>query len=121
VVVIASACFSPQPLRDFHRIYARRFPPLLFITTAVEIPVVNPAQRHDELVAHPPTKRARLPKSEMMGIGRAPPADQARLRADKFSMRLVAFPNEFWKWRWRFGIHNCNHLGGTRGRPILGR
>ena len=79
VVVIASTCFSPQPLRDLHRIYARRFPPLLFVTTPVEIPVVNPAQRHDELVAHPPTKRARLPKSEMMGIGRTPPADQARL------------------------------------------
>ena len=79
VVVIGSTCFSPQPLRDLHRIYARRFPPLLFVTTPVEIPVVNPAQRHDELVAHPPTKRARLPKSEMMGIGRTPPADQARL------------------------------------------
>jgi hypothetical protein len=120
VVVIASACFSPQPLRDCHRIYARRFPPLLFVTTPVEIPVVNPAQRHDELIARPPTKRARLPKSKMMGIGRAPPADQARLRTDEFSMRLVAFANEFRKWRWRFGTHNCSPLGDTRGRPILG-
>ena len=87
MVVIASACFSPQPLRDFHRIYARRFPPLLFITTAVEIPVVNPAQRHDELVADLAPKGARLPKLDVMGVGWTPATDQARLRAPKVSMR----------------------------------
>src|SRR5262249_47154369 len=112
--------FAPEPLRDFHRLYVGGLPPFLFVIAAMQIAVVNAAQRHRELVANLAPKGARLPKLDGMRIGWTPATDQAWLRTDKFSMRLVSFPNEFRKWRWRFGVHNCNPPGDTRCRPILG-
>jgi hypothetical protein len=70
----------------------------------VKLAVMNPAQRHDELIANPMAERARLPKSEVVSIRRAPAADQARLRTHKLAMRLVAFPDELQKWCCLFGI-----------------
>jgi hypothetical protein len=95
-------------------------PPFLFVATAVKLAVMNPAQRHDELIANPMAERARLPKSKVVSIRRPPAADQAGLRTHKLTMRLITFPNEFQKWCRRFGSHNCNPLGETRGRTILG-
>ena len=57
-----------------HRLYARPFPPLLFVTTAMEFAVVHSPQRHDELVV---SAAKRTWQSEVVSIGRAPAADQA--------------------------------------------
>jgi hypothetical protein len=107
-------------LSDPHRLDVGGLPPFLFVIVAMQLAVVDAAEGHSEFVANLAPKRPRLPKLDVMRIGRTPAADKARLRTDEFSMRLVAFPNEFRKWRWRFGFHNCNPLGDTRGRPILG-
>jgi hypothetical protein len=44
----------------------------------MQIAVVDPTQRHRELVTDLAPKGARLPKPDVMGIGRAPVTDEAR-------------------------------------------
>jgi hypothetical protein len=56
----------------------------------MDVPVMNSAQRHGELVAHLETHRTRLGKSEMVGIGGASAADQTRLRRYEFEVGFVA-------------------------------
>ena len=86
----------------------------------MEFAVMHPAQRHDELVAHPATKRRpRLPESKVVSIGRAPAANQAGLRTYKLSMRLIMFPDKFQKWCRRFGIHNATRLGARDVAALL--
>jgi hypothetical protein len=88
-------------------------PPFLFVATAVEITVMHPAQ--------PASKRARLPKSEVVGVRRATAADQAGLRTDKLTMRPIAFSRELQKGGGRLSIDWCNPLGDIGRRPILAR
>ena len=73
--------FAPQTLSNLQRLYVGGLPPFLFVAAAMEVTVVDAAQRHCELIADLAPKRARLPKLDVMGIGRAPAADKARLRA----------------------------------------
>src|SRR5262249_43207551 len=99
----------------------RRFPPFLFVTTAVKIAMMHSAQGHEELVAYPATKSARLPKSEVMRVGRPPAADQAGLRTNKLTMRLITLADQFQKWCRRFSIDYCKPLGDIRCRAIVVR
>ena len=53
-------CFAPEPLRDLHRLYVGGPLPFLFVIAAMQIAVVNAAQRRRELVADlaPPGRAA---------------------------------------------------------------
>jgi hypothetical protein len=53
------------------------FPPSSFVAVAMEVPVVEAAERHDIFVADLLRKASRLGKSQMMGMGRLPAADGA--------------------------------------------
>jgi len=70
---------QPQRAGGDGRIDAGLFPPSGFMATAMDLTVVAPAQRHGELIAHFSPKRAALREPQMMGIGGAAAADQARL------------------------------------------
>lgn len=59
---------------------------------AMDVTVMDPAQRHRELVAHLEAHRARLGESEMVRVGGASPADQTRLGCHEFEMGFVAEP-----------------------------
>ena len=63
----------------------------------MQIAVVNAAQRYRELVADLAPKGARLPKLDVMRIGRTAAADKARLRTHEISMRLIAFAGRLQK------------------------
>jgi hypothetical protein len=70
---------APEPLSNRHRLDFCGLPPRLFIAAPMQIPVVDAAQRHGELVTDFAPKGARLPKPDVMGIGRAPAADETGL------------------------------------------
>jgi len=55
----------------------------------MQLPVVAAAEGHRELIADFETDCPRLGKAQVMGIAGLSAANQARLRGDKFQMRLV--------------------------------
>ena len=57
----------------------------------MQITVVDSANRDGELVTDLAPKGARLPKPDVMGIGRAPAADEAWLCTHEVSMCFIAF------------------------------
>ena len=61
----------------------------------MQLPVVPAAERHRELIADFEADCPGLGKPQVMRIAWLPAADQARLRSDKFQMRLVAQPLRF--------------------------
>ena len=52
--------------------------------------MVNPTERHRELVADLATERARLRRPEVMRLRGLAPANQARLRGNELTMFFVA-------------------------------
>jgi hypothetical protein len=72
------------------RVDAEPVPPCAFIAAAVDLAMVNTAERHRELVADFATERARLGRAKMMGIRGLPAADKAGLRGDEPTMFFVA-------------------------------
>jgi len=84
-------------LSDLKRLYFGGLPPILLVTTAVQLAVVDAAQRHCELVAGLAPKGTRLPKLEVMRIGRTPATDKARLRAHEVPMRFIAFADRLYE------------------------
>src|SRR5262245_12934605 len=63
----------------------------------MQLAVVDATQRHNELVANLAAKGARLPKPDVMGIGRTPAADKARLGAHEVPMRFIAFADRLYE------------------------
>jgi hypothetical protein len=64
----------------------------LLIAMAMIVAVMDSAQRYREFVADLAPHRAVLGEPQMMGIGWASAAHQARLRCNKLEMRFVAMP-----------------------------
>ena len=56
----------------------------------MQLAVVDPADRDDELVAHAPSECTRLRKREVMRIRRHAAADEARLPQNEFPVVLIA-------------------------------
>ena len=83
-------CFGPKHPGGAYGVDAGVFPPCTFITAAMHLAVVSPAQRHGELVADLAPKCLRLRKPQMMGVRRLTTADQTRLFSDEPDMVLVA-------------------------------
>jgi hypothetical protein len=57
--------------------------------------VVGAAQGNRKLVADPPAQCPRLCKSQMVGVGRPAPAQQARLRCHELQVRAIAVAVRF--------------------------
>jgi hypothetical protein len=72
------------------RVDAELVPPSCFIPDAVDLTMVNAAERHRELVAHLATKRTRLCKPKVMCIRGLTPTDKAGLRGNELTMFFVA-------------------------------
>jgi hypothetical protein len=68
-------CFQPQRACIDRRIDTDLFPPALFITGAMHLPVMTATEGYSELIADLATKCPRLRKTQMMGIGEASAAD----------------------------------------------
>jgi hypothetical protein len=59
--------------------------------------VMYSAKRHGKLIARLTAKRPWLCKSQMMGIGGSPTANQARLLGNRFDMLAIANPARRWQ------------------------
>ena len=83
-------CFQPKDSRRSARIYTCLSPPGRFITAAMDLAVMSPAQRNRKLVADLPAKRRRLGKAQMVSIGGPTTTDQTRLLGNGFNVLPVA-------------------------------
>ena len=61
----------------------------------MQLAVMGPADRHDELIAHSAPECARLREGEVMRVGRHAPAHKARLPQHEPSVVLIAQANGF--------------------------
>jgi hypothetical protein len=85
----------PQFSGHSDRIKLDGSPPCRFIAPGVEETVVGAAQGNRKLVADPPAQCPRLCKSQMVGVGRPAPAQQARLRCHELQVRTIAIAARF--------------------------
>ena len=90
-----AASLDPQFLRNGERLDLLLCPPGGLIAAPVERAMMQSAQRHGELVAHPAPERRGLSKPEMMGIRRSPTAEQARLQCYELEVIAVAVAPRF--------------------------
>ena len=65
-------------------------PPCRFIATTMNLTMVSATERDRELVADLAAERRRLGKAQMMGIGGAAAADEARLLGYRLDVVTVA-------------------------------
>ena len=80
----------PETFCDLKRIDLQIAPPGSLIVGLVQLSVMAAAQRYGELITHLETDRPRLREPQVVGIGRLPAANQARLGGNKFQVCLVA-------------------------------
>lgn len=83
---------NPEHPRRGDGINSPSLPPGDFVAEAMVVAVMRPAQRYREFVADLAPHRAVLGEPQMMGISRASPAHQARLRCHELEMRFVTIP-----------------------------
>ena len=57
--------------------------------------MVDATKRNRELVADPPAQCPRLCKPQMVGVGRPPPAQQARLRCHELQVSAIPITSRF--------------------------
>jgi hypothetical protein len=69
----------PETSRNFQGIHSVIVPPRAFIAGLVQLPMMPAAQGDRELITHLETNCSRLRKPQVMGIGRLPATDEARL------------------------------------------
>ena len=81
---------SPQLTSNLDRVDADLFPPCPLIADAMNRPVMDPAQRGNEFIAHLPAECTRLHEAQVMGIGRFSPAHETGLLGDEPQMLFVA-------------------------------
>ena len=85
----------PQPVRNGDRVEASGRPPCRLVATPVEGAMVGAAQRHRELIADPAAQGPWLHESEVMGVARLPPTEQAWLRCHELQMGAIAVAARF--------------------------
>ena len=85
-----ASCLLPELQRDWNRIDIEAAPPCGFVTTAMKLAVMDPADWDRELVAHAASKRARLCKCEVMRIRRHAAAHKAWLPEHESAVILIA-------------------------------
>jgi hypothetical protein len=85
-------CLQPQRTSTDGRIDTELLPLSHFITRAMHLPVMTATEGYSELITDLTTKCPRLRKTQMMGIGRASTADQARLSSNRFDVFAITNP-----------------------------
>jgi hypothetical protein len=114
----AQPCLLPKLENHRERIDVDLIPPRGLVRLPMQLAVMDPTNRHRELVADPSPQRASLGKAEMMGIRRYPTAHGARLPRDEFKVVLVAQADRFPK---RMDCAGARGFAGWRffaGAPV---
>jgi hypothetical protein len=117
----------PQFSGHGDRIKLDRFPPCRFVAPAMEHKMVGTAKRNHELVTDPAAQRARLGKSQMVGVRRPPSAQQAGLRGYELQVRAIAVAARFAMRKSAFvdvpgnGVVHIHGCVGSYGSRLKGR
>jgi hypothetical protein len=85
----------PQPVRNGDRVDASERPPCRLIAAPVKGTMMSTAQRHRELIADPAAQSPWLHESEVMGVARLPPTQQAWSRRHELQMGAIAVAARF--------------------------
>jgi hypothetical protein len=85
----------PELERDWKRVDVELLPPCGLIARAMKLAVVDPTNRHGELVAHSVSKRTRLGKREVMRIRRHAATHKTRLPQYELPVVLIAQADGF--------------------------
>ena len=85
----------PEPERDWKRVDIELPPPCGLVTRAMQVSMVDPANRDDELVAYTACECTRLCKGEMMRIRGHAAAHETRLSQHESPVILIAQANHF--------------------------
>ena len=85
----------PQLQRYWNRINVETLPPSGFVSGAMQLAVMKPADWDDELVAHASSESPRLGKREVMRVRRHTAAHEAGLPQHESSVVLIAQANRF--------------------------
>ena len=80
----------PKSLGNRQWIDTQIIPPVDFLASLMELPMMDTAERNGELVADLEPQRPGLGKAQVMGIGWRAAAQKAWLRCDKSQMLSVA-------------------------------
>jgi hypothetical protein len=108
----------PQFLSNLDRIDPKPRPSGRLIAGAVDLAMMNPAQRDGEFVADFATKRSRLHETEVMGIRMFAPAHQAGLFGHKPQMVFAAIAARFSERQSTLAIStDCGRVSGHGLRP----
>ena len=94
-LAIIGPTLLPKPERDWKRINVDLAPPRGLVTLAMKLAVVDPTNRHGELIADSVSKGTRLHKRQVMRIRRRPAAYKARLPGHELPVLLIAQANRF--------------------------
>ena len=112
--------FQPKSSRGRKRIDCTLLPPRAFLSAAMNLTVMRPAQRHREFIAHLATECTGLHKTQMMRIRRTPTSNQAGFFDDmslqtKFSDEMRAFVHLFVEMARRLAVtFRRDHWGFAR-------
>ena len=93
---------QPKGASRCGRIDACLLPPRGFIATAMDLAMVTAAERNREFIADLAAKRRWLQKSQVMRVGRAATANQAREFRNRFDMVSVPNPTRCWQGEYAF-------------------
>ena len=69
----------PKTASCLESIDPHALPPRLLVASLMQLSMVSTAERHGEFITDLKTDRPWLRKTQMVGIGSLPPADQTRL------------------------------------------
>jgi hypothetical protein len=105
-------CCQPKHTCCDRRINARLVPPGYFVTTAVDLAMMTPAQRHGELIAYLPPERTVLSEAQMVRIAWRAATDETRLLGDEADMLPVPNTSRLWECKHSF-VDRGSGLGAT--------
>jgi hypothetical protein len=86
---------APQLAGNIDGVDPGLFPPCVLITGAMNLPMMNTAERNDVFIAHLAAQRPRLHEAQVVGIGVLSPTNQTRLFSNKPQMLFVAMATRF--------------------------
>ena len=66
---------NPEHPRRRDGINSLSLPPCDFVSEAMDVPMMDPTERYRELIAYLQSHRPGLGEPQMVGVGRAPPAN----------------------------------------------
>ena len=96
-VAMYASRLLPKPQRNWHRVNVELIPPRSLIADAVQLAMVNAAERNRELVGHSAPERSRLREPQVVWIRRLAAAYQAWAFGYPFDMHFVSEPAGFWE------------------------